>query len=121
MTPDLERTIASVEAAGAKLRRIREGEAGGRRVRQAFFRLGEALLEVVAAAAEPSGESGGGPARFWGLVVVVDDLETCAASLGERLGGVKDAVQEGRRIATVRRSAGLSVPLAFMTPEPARR
>jgi hypothetical protein len=29
---------------------------------------------------------------------------------------VKDAVQPGRRIATLRREAGAGVPLAFMSP-----
>jgi hypothetical protein len=47
---------------------------------------------------------------------VVDDLEAAAERLGDRLGRVKDAVQPGRRIATVRREAGLGVPLALMTP-----
>jgi hypothetical protein len=39
--------------------------------------------------------------------------------LGDRLGEARDAVQEGRRIATLRREAGLAVPLAFMTAPPA--
>jgi len=66
----------------------------------------------------------GGPAegdvRFWGLTLVVDDLDAAAERLGGRLGRVKEAVQPGRRIATVQREAGLSVPLAFMTPRPDR-
>ncbi len=57
-----------------------------------------------------------GSVRFWGLTLVVSDLDAAAARLGSRLGAVKDAVQPGRRIATVRREAGLSVPLALMTP-----
>jgi hypothetical protein len=32
------------------------------------------------------------------------------------LGDIRDAVQPGRRIATVRREAGLGVPVALMTP-----
>ena len=36
--------------------------------------------------------------------------------LGERAGEVRDAVQPGRRIATLRRSAGLAIPVALMTP-----
>jgi hypothetical protein len=47
----------------------------------------------------------------------VPDLDATAAALGERLGAVKDAVQPGRRIATLRRQAGAGVPLAFMSPE----
>jgi hypothetical protein len=38
------------------------------------------------------------------------------ASLGDRVGEVRDAIQPGRRIATLRRSAGLSLPVALMTP-----
>jgi hypothetical protein len=50
------------------------------------------------------------------VTLVSDDLDATAAVLGERLGAVRDAVQPGRRIATVRREAGLGTPLAFMTP-----
>jgi hypothetical protein len=116
MTPNLDRTVAAVQAAGAELRRIREGEAVGHQVRQGFFRFGETLLEVVAPA---DGDAGGKePARFWGLTVTVGDIDAAADLLGDRLGEVRDAVQPGRRIATVRRSAGLSVPLALISPEP---
>ena len=73
--------------------------------------LGPVILEVVARA----GEAGEGPASLWGFTVVVEDLDALAARLGDRLGPVKDAVQPGRRIATVRREAGLGVPLAFMS------
>jgi hypothetical protein len=61
-------------------------------------------------------EADGRAPRLWGLVVVVADLDAAAEALGDRLGAVKDAVQPGRRIATVRREAGLSTPLALMTP-----
>lgn len=106
MTPALERTLAALEAAGFDLRRVREaGE-----MRQAFYRLDGAILEVVGPV-EPDG-----PARFWGLVFVVADIDRTAALLGPALGGVKDAVQPGRRIATVRESAGLGLPVALITP-----
>jgi sensor domain CHASE-containing protein len=78
----------------------------------AFRRLGPAILELVEAIDAPAG-----PARFWGLVVVVTDLEALAARLGDRLGSIRDAVQPGRRIATVRESAGLGQAVAFMSPE----
>jgi hypothetical protein len=32
------------------------------------------------------------------------------------VGEIRDAVQPGRRIATLRRSAGLALPVALMTP-----
>jgi hypothetical protein len=115
MTPDLPRTFAALDAAGLDLRRVRDAEQQGRAIRQGFFRMAEVILEVVGPA-EPDPD--GGPATFWGLVVVVDDLDACAERLGERLGSVRDAVQPGRRIATLRTGAGISVPTAFISPEP---
>ncbi|HEY2161339.1 MAG TPA: hypothetical protein VGH24_08540 [Solirubrobacteraceae bacterium] len=107
VTPQFDRTAAALHHAGLGLRRTRD--AGG--FRQGFRRLGPAILELVEA---PQRE---GPPRFWGLVVIVEDLEALAERLGDRLGSVKDAVQPGRRIATLRESAGLSTKLAFMDPE----
>jgi hypothetical protein len=114
-TPDLERTNAALERAGLDLRRIREAETPDGPMRQAFFRLHNAVLEVVSG---PKVDPG--PAWFWGLVAAVADLDAVAARLGDRLGPVRDAVQPGRRIATVRPAAGLGVPLALMTPRPPR-
>jgi hypothetical protein len=109
-TPDLDRTVDALGAAGLELRRVRDaGQA-----QQAFYRVGEAILEVVG----PYEPAGDGPARLWGLACTVADLDATAACLGDRLLPAKDAVQPGRRIATVHESAGLGVPLAFMTPDP---
>jgi hypothetical protein len=108
VTPDFDRTSAALAAAGLPLRRIRD--AGG--FRQGFRRLGPAILELV-----EGRDSGDGPAAFWGLVVIVSDLDALALRLGERLGAVRDAVQPGRRIATLRASAGLGAAVAFMDPE----
>jgi hypothetical protein len=115
LTPDLDRTTQALEAAGLDLRRVRDA---GERGRQAFFHLSTALLEVGQPA---SGLPAGEPARFWGLVVVVEDLDRAAEAMGDRLGEPRDAVQPGRRIATVRsEAAGLSVALALMTPRTPR-
>lgn len=116
-TPDLERTLAALAAIGLDLRRTRDAGTPERPLRQAFFRIGEVILEVVG----PSTPAGNEAARFWGLVVVVSDLDACAALLGADLGEPRDAVQPGRRIATVRRESGAGVPLAFMTPDPRHR
>lgn len=112
-TPDLGRTIAAGEAAGLDLRRIRDEAAPAGSPRQAFFHLGELILEVAQA---PPGSplTDDDPARFYGLAFVVDDLDTTAAALGEP----RDAIQPGRRIATVRKEAGLGLPVALMTPRP---
>jgi hypothetical protein len=90
------------------LRRIRD--AGG--FRQGFRRLGPAILELVETVDAPAG-----PARFWGLTLIASDLDALAERLGDRLRPIKDAVQPGRRIATLDRSAGLRTNVAFMTPE----
>jgi hypothetical protein len=111
-TPDLDRTVAALEATGLEARRTRD--AG--RIRQVFFRLGDPVLEVVG----PPEPSGDGPARFFGLALTVADLDATAAALGDALGEVKDAVQPGRRIATLQRSAGCTTALAFMSPPPPR-
>jgi hypothetical protein len=68
------------------------------------------ILEVVA-----HGKIDPGPARFWGITFAVDDLDACAELLGDRLGSIRDAVQPGRRIATVRREARLGLPVALIS------
>jgi catechol 2,3-dioxygenase-like lactoylglutathione lyase family enzyme len=118
-TPDLERTIAAFDDAGLLLRRRRDaGATYGTELRQAFFRLGEVIVEVVgpAEAPEPTGESA--PARFFGLAFTVGDMASTSSFLGERLSPTKEAVQTGRTIATLARTAGSTVAIAFMSPEP---
>src|SRR5947207_8736182 len=116
VTSDLERTSAALGAAGIERRRVREVPLDGRTLHQAFFRLGEVILEVVdGMPLDPSAEPApGAPAAFWGLVFVVADLDAAATLLGDRLGTARDAVQPGQRIATFRRDAGLGVPVALI-------
>jgi hypothetical protein len=120
-TPDLDRTTAILRAAGLDLRRVRDEPTPGGAPRQAFFRMGEVILEVVQApegtriAADPSG-----PARLWGISFLVEDLERTASRLGDLLGEPRAAVQPGRRIATLRKGAGLGPAIAFMTPGPGK-
>jgi hypothetical protein len=120
-SPSLERTVAALEAAGLDLRRIREGPTAAGAQRQAFFRLGQPILEVIEhPPGTPAAEDQDAPARFWGLAFVVADLDESARALGPLLGEVRDAIQPGRRIATVRRKAGLGLPVALMTAAVAR-
>ena len=105
LTPDFDRTVKKLREAGLDYRATRDA---GNGAQQAFFVLGPCLLEL--------GGPVDGEVRFWGLTIVVDDLDAAAERLGDRLGRVKDAVQPGRRIATVRPEAGLGVPVAFMSP-----
>jgi hypothetical protein len=115
-SPSLDRTEPLLEAAGLDFRRRREGPTPAGAVRQAFFRLGEVILEVVEhPPGTPAASDLAAPTRFWGLAFVVADLDQTAAYLGPLLGDVRPAVQEGRRIATLKREAGLTVPVAFMT------
>ena len=113
MTPDPERTIAALAERGITPRRQRHTNQYGPPFTQTFFRLGGPILELIG----PDDPAGADPARFYGIAFTVRDLDATAAVLGERLGTVKDAVQPGRRIATLRREAGAGVPLAFMSPE----
>ena len=106
LTDDMDRTLAALEQAGLEVRRIRVPPEA--HVRQAFIHLRSMILEVVEV-------EGDGPA-MWGVTVSVADLDACVRELGPLLGTPRDAVQSGRRIATVRPEAGLPIALAFMTP-----
>lgn len=115
-SPDLERTVTALQGAGLDLRRRREGPTPAGAQRQAFFRLDEAILEVVEhPPGTPAAADLDAPTRFWGLAFGVDDLDATAARLGPLLGEPRDAIQPGRRIATARREAGLGLPVAFIT------
>ena len=83
-----------------------------------FFRMGEVILELIGQV----DTAGQGAPGFFGLAITVDDVDALAHLLGEHLGRPKDAVQEGRRIATLRhREVGMSVATAFMSPDPPNR
>lgn len=117
ISSDLDRTTAALTTAGLDLRRVREEPTPAGAPRQAFFRLGATILEVVQEPPEATERAGGDrPAFFWGLAFVAPDLERTVAFLGDRAGEIRLAVQPGRRIATLRRGAGLSLPVALMTP-----
>lgn len=118
MSPNLDRSVAALQAAGLDLRRIREQPTPAGAPRQAFFRLGEVILELVQEPAEVVStrrDGADGPARFWGLALLSDDLNRTVVRLGEHSGEIRPAVQPGRQIATLRRSAGLAVPVALMS------
>lgn len=109
LTPDFDRTAQALAEQGMPLRRLAERNGA----RQGFRRLGPAIMEIV--------QAPNGPTRFWGLVVIVADLEALAERLGEHLGSIRLAVQPGRRIAALRRSAGLFTAVAFMDPDDSHR
>lgn len=111
---DVERTTAALATHGLTPRRTVVGARGDGddEVVYRFFLLGTCVLELVGPA-----HGGGGPARFTGLAFTTERID----ELGELAGTPRDAVQPGRRIATLRgRDLGISVPTAFLTPRPAR-
>jgi hypothetical protein len=120
MSPALDRSVHALQQAGLDLRRIREQPTPAGAPRQAFFRLGAEILEVVQVPEHAIEQSGGtdGPARLWGLALSAADLDRAVAALGDHAGEARAAVQPGRRIATVKRSARLAVPVALMSVKP---
>ena len=113
VTSDLERTTTGLARLGLPPHRTVEKVAGRGDQRFRFFLLGTAVLELVG----PATPRRGPPARFAGIAFATDRLDELAQELGPLLGEVHDAVQPGRRIASVREDqAGLGVPVAFMTP-----
>jgi hypothetical protein len=112
LSPDLSRTVESMAAVGVQPRRQRDAELGGRPIRQIFFRLGEVIVEAVGSP-DAAGE---GPSTLWGLTYVVDDIEATASFFGDRTAPIKDAVQPGRRITTLRHDElGMSVRTAMIS------
>lgn len=112
ITPSLERTVGAFERAGIRCRRRREDGGPAGDLRQAFFRLGEVIVEAV----EAGGQGGeDGPALLWGLTFAVADLDAAADRLGSGCAPVRDAVQPGRRIAPLRSEAGLGLPVALIS------
>jgi hypothetical protein len=119
MSPAFPRTVAALQAAGLDLRRVRDEPTPAGAPRQAFFRLGAEILELVQEPDEVVERAGGRerPARFWGLALLVEDLDRTVELFAPHASEARAAVQPGRRIATVRRSAELALPLALMSAE----
>lgn len=114
LTRDLGATVAAFEAAGLVARRSRDVPGSDPLQRQVFFVLGTAVAEVVGPV---DGDRGPGTARLWGLAFVAPDLDDTVAALGRLAGPIRDAVQPGRRIATLHhRSARIPVPSVLMSP-----
>lgn len=117
-TSGFDRSIDELQQAGFQLRRIREAPPN----RQAFFWAGGTIIELVgpaqsAQAASEIRAAQASQAQLWGLAMTCRDLAETAKILGNKLGPIKQAVQPGRQIATLRgKQLGLSVPIVLMTP-----
>jgi hypothetical protein len=106
--------VKAFSALGIEPRRSRSVDPGqyGFAARQTFFRMGEVILELIGGE-EPTGD---GDAGFFGLAYTVEDLDATQRLLGPCLPNVKDAVQPGRRIATLKtRDLGIATAIAFMS------
>ena len=118
MAPDLDRARTALVEAGFEIRRERPTTIGSTAVTQLFARAGDrsgTILEVVA----PTGPGGPGPSRLWGLALLATDLDATTDALGDHASGPRDAVQPGRRIATVRHeNLGMAFTLAVMDHPP---
>ncbi len=113
MTPNCDRTTEALEDAGYTPRGTRRFPTGETTTRQTFFWVNGNILEVVG----DDDRHGSGPAKLWGLAVTCADFEASMTALDAVVGPAKDAVQRGRRIASLGREVdSVSVPLAFMSP-----
>lgn len=120
LSDHLERTVEAAAAVGLTPRRWRDHVLpDGTEARQAFFRVGQVILEVVSPRTPPPQPRP--HVRAYGMAVTALDIDRARAVLGDDLSPTRKAVQPGRFIATVRRGAhGLATPLALMSPPPPR-
>lgn len=108
----LDQLIEDVTGAGGELRRVRDAAFGSEPARQAFFWLGDVILEAVG----PVSPKADQPPLLWGITFAARDLGRCIAQAGGRISPARPAIQPGRQIATVPRDLKMSLAVAFMTP-----
>jgi hypothetical protein len=111
MTPDCDRSTQAFGAQGLEARRVRTIELPDGDRRQTFFWMGDVICEMVG----PDAPDGDGPARWWGMALTVRDIEATVDLLGDLATPIKQAVQPGRLVSTLKRDAGLGVPLLFIS------
>lgn len=117
LSDDCRETRTRLEAAGFPARRERTTTRNEQEMLQIFFWAGDVIVELMGPARAE--RSGNGAAAVFGLALVSPDLAVTASAMGEHLGTTRPAMQAGRSIATIRtRAAGISVPLAVMSPHP---
>lgn len=112
-TGDIERTVGAFEGAGMKERRsaVMETPAGERR--QSFLWAGRVILEIIGPMSPKSEKE----TMIWGLALVTGNLQTTSHVLEEKLSEPRDAVQPGRKIATMKTAdLDISVPIVIMSP-----
>jgi len=113
-TNNFDRTVPAFVELGMDERKTQTFNVDGVERRQSFFWAGRVIVELVGPAIA---EDGPAAASFWGLALVSANLEIANNELGEALSEPKDAVQPGRKIATLKtKDLDISVPIAFMSP-----
>lgn len=112
------RTSAAFGAVGMDERKlITLPGTNGQDREQRFFWAGRVIIELIGPATPQSTDGESAPASFWGLALASANLEIALSAMGDALGEPKDAVQPGRKIATVRtKDLDISVPIALMSP-----
>ena len=112
MSPDIERTVDALQASGFEPKRRRILDKATPPRQQVFFWAGPTILELVGPLEAESAK----PCTIWGLALVSRDLDASKDQLGDLLSYPKEAVQTGRRIATLRtRDLDISLTLALMS------
>ncbi len=117
-TPDIDRTVRVFEDLGWECRRRREGAAYGQeKMRQAFFWLGDVILEVVGPErVSDDSEAASKRASFFGIALTAADLSVTQTFFGDLMKPPVEAVQPGRFITTISSRGGSSLAIAVMSP-----
>jgi len=112
-TPDSDKTTKALLEAGITLSGIRTFGNSPNQTRQSFFWLGDVILELVG----PHQVAKSGSPLFWGLALVSSDIKETVNYLGDLCTPLKDAIQPGRQITTVKtRDLSIGVSIAIMSP-----
>ena len=113
MVPEFEQGRSALTEAGVAVSPGKVFGSADKQLLRSAPMMGDFELELIG----PEKEDGSRRWDLWGLVIAVEDIDVTAELLGGLLGRVKPAVQPRRRIATVSKSAGLGVAIAFLGPE----
>lgn len=109
-TRDPDTLTSALTDAGAELRGIRQAMAGGVEIEQRFLPLPGGLIELVASPAAPESPV------IWGITFACADPDQVAAHWPVQVSPPHDAIQPGRRIATIGKNAGLGARVALISP-----
>jgi len=113
MVPEFDRGKAALSNAGVQVEHGRPFGSPDKEMLPSAPKMGDIELELIG----PESEDRSRTWELWGLVIAVSDIDATSELLGNLLGQVKPAVQPYRRIATLKKEAGLGVAVAFLGPE----